>query len=58
MRRFLIPLSAAAALLASFAAATAQQPMPRVQVGLLECPEDPVLRILGNADARIRDVQK
>src|SRR5258705_2268162 len=37
MRRFPIPMSAAiAALIVSFAA-TAQQPMQRVQVGVLEC---------------------
>ncbi|MEA2891441.1 MAG: hypothetical protein QOI05_2234 [Bradyrhizobium sp.] len=37
MRRFPILASAAAALLASFAPAAAQQPMQRVQVGVLEC---------------------
>jgi hypothetical protein len=37
MRRFLIPVSAAAALLAFFVSTHAQQPMQRVQVGVLEC---------------------
>ena len=37
MRRFPILVSAAAALLASITAAAAQQPMQRVQVGVLEC---------------------
>jgi hypothetical protein len=38
MRRFpVLASTAAAALLASLAAATAQQPMQRVQVGVLEC---------------------
>jgi hypothetical protein len=38
MRRFLILSRAAAtALLASFVSASAQQPMQRVQVGVLEC---------------------
>src|SRR3954464_13611153 len=37
MRCFLIPVSAAAALLAFSAGSQAQQPMQRVQVGVLEC---------------------
>lgn len=37
MRRFLIPVSAAAALLGFLASTQAQQPMQRVQVGVLEC---------------------
>jgi hypothetical protein len=37
MRRFLIPVSVAAASLASLASTQAQQPMQRVQVGVLEC---------------------
>ncbi len=37
MRRFLIPVGAAAALLAFLVSTRAQQPMQRVQVGLLEC---------------------
>ena len=37
MRRFLIPASAAAALLAFLVSTHAQQPMQRVQVGVLEC---------------------
>src|SRR3954454_8331434 len=37
MRRFLIAVGAAAALLAFLASINAQQPMPRVQAGLLEC---------------------
>jgi hypothetical protein len=38
MRRFpILASAAAAALLASFAPATAQQPMQRVQIGVLEC---------------------
>src|SRR4030088_3658454 len=38
MRRFPVPASAAAAaLLASITSAAAQQPMQRVQVGILEC---------------------
>ena len=38
MRRFLVLAGAAVTLLvASVAAASAQQPMPRVQVGILEC---------------------
>ena len=37
MRRFLIPLGAAALLLASVASTGAQQAMQRVQVGVLEC---------------------
>ena len=37
MRRFLIPVSAAVALLAFLVSTHAQQPMQRVQVGVLEC---------------------
>jgi hypothetical protein len=37
MRRFLIPIGAAAALLAFLVSTRAQQPMQRVQVGVLEC---------------------
>ena len=37
MRRFLMPIGAAAALLAFLVSTHAQQPMQRVQVGVLEC---------------------
>ena len=37
MRRFLVLVSAAIALCSSIAAVNAQQPLQRVQVGILEC---------------------